>query len=391
MKNVHKKHSLDACTKTSSTSKNNEILYSNSVEETGENSPKSGTSGTCKKNDVYGNKRNRFNSMSITAPKLFIEESEDILKLLSSKQNQVLKYKTSPKLSKTAVKLNKLSTNDSNEAMKEADENEEEDEIEENKGEKGIKTPSTNINLCFSNRARIIEWALSVLKSIVLTDLEKSSIFHRVCIAYDLIMKKLTDSNMDSIINDEKELKIFSITIFLLAYKLEGYSIAKVTISSLVEAFLSDMNISAKALRNKIYIYEVKIIKLIDFNPQIFDDNNLHQLTFILFDLFNKKYNNKFDSSDVKNIEKVFLGIIEEMEFNNKIQFNKVCLDKGIIGLYSAVLYYSENYLDKNWYLKVVKNFNEYFKFLSECKIITISEEELRKHGNKYKKMICEN
>ena len=34
---------------------------------------------------------------------------------------------------------------------------------------------------------------------------------------------------------------------------------------------------------------EIEIIGILDFNPQIFDDNNIHQISYILLDLFIRK------------------------------------------------------------------------------------------------------
>ena len=94
-------------------------------------------------------------------------------------------------------------------------------------------------------------------------------------------------------IKEPNELKIFLIIIFLLTYKLEGFSIAKITISNLIDEFLSSLNIDKKELSDKIIQNKIKILELIDFDPKIFEDNNIFQLSYILFDLFKKKYNLK--------------------------------------------------------------------------------------------------
>jgi hypothetical protein len=84
---------------------------------------------------------------------------------------------------------------------------------------------------------------------------------------------------------------------------MEGFSIQKITISNLIDAFLSEFHIERKDLIDKIVFYEMKIIELIDFNPQIFDDNNIYQLSLLLWDLFNKKYSTNINDSEKEQIE----------------------------------------------------------------------------------------
>ena len=174
-------------------------------------------------------KRPRLNSMFISNKNFFLEEKEEILKNLSKKQRKTSDY-------------------------------------------------SEKDSLCFNSRESVIEWCHNVLESIKLTENEKKSIFYRFCTAYDFIMEKLF--LIHQTIKEEEELKIFIITIFLLTYKLEGFSIAKITISNLISAFLNEFNINREYLVDKIIFYEMKILELIDFNPQIFDDNNIYQLSY---------------------------------------------------------------------------------------------------------------
>ena len=89
--------------------------------------------------------------------------------------------------------------------------------------------------------------------------MEKKSIFYRFCTAYDFIMEKLFLIHQS--IKEEKEIKIFIITIFLITYKMEGFVIAKITISNLIDAFLSEFHIERKDLIDKIVFYEMKIIE----------------------------------------------------------------------------------------------------------------------------------
>ena len=125
-------------------------------------------------------------------------------------------------------------------------------------------------------------------------------------------------------IKEPDELKIFVITIFLLTYKLEGLSIAKISVSNLIEAFLSALKINKNELSQKILHYEIKILELMDFNPQIFDDNSISQLSYILFDLFKKKYSLKLKETEEQKVENIMDYLNDNIEFSDKMLFNLI-------------------------------------------------------------------
>ena len=280
-------------------------------------------------------RRERLNSMFVSGPHLFLEEKEDILINISKKQRKTSDY-------------------------------------------------SEKDSLSFNTREIILEWCHNVLNSIVLTESEKKSIFYRFCTAYDFIMEKLF--LVHQTIKEEKELKIFIITIFLLTYKLEGFSIAKITISSLISAFLSEIKIEKKDLINKIGFYELKILELIDFNPQIFDDNNIYQLSFLLLDLFHKKYNTNLNDNEKENIENMINYINKSIEFSTEMIFEIFPIDKAMISFYTAVKYYFEN---NNEIMIMLVDYYEYLK--KTMKIIKVSINELNKYVIQLKKQMENN
>ena len=268
----------------------------------------------------------RINSMSVHTPHFFLDEKEDILMNLSKKQRKTSDY-------------------------------------------------SDKDSLCYKSRETILAWCQNVLNSIKLTDLEKNSIFYRFCTAYDFIMEKLFLIHQS--IKEEKEFKFLIITIFLLTYKLEGFSITKITISNLIDAFLSEFHIEKEKLRDKIFNYEMRIIKLIDFNPQIFDDNNIYQLSFLLLDLFNKKFNLNFNESEKEQIEKMINYINKSIEFSNEMIFDFFPIDKAMISFYNSVNYYF------NKKENIMKSLKEYFQYLkNEMKVVKLTEEDLNKFEN---------
>ena len=262
----------------------------------------------------------RRNSGFISRPQLFSEEKEDILINISKHQRKMSDYS------------------------------------------------SESDSLSFSGRENILEWCRNILETVDLTKSEKTSIFHRFCTAYDFIMEKLFLIHCS--IKEPDELKTFIITIFLLTYKLEGLSIAKISISNLIDAFLSAMNIDKKELSDKILQNEIKILELIDFDPKIFEDNNIFQLSYILFDLFKKKYHLKLSDKDEERIETAIDHLNNSIEFSDKMLFNLFPIDKGMISFYSACFYiYSEN---KDIYPKL-KEFLGYLKNIT--KVINTEEE----------------
>jgi hypothetical protein len=278
------------------------------------------------------NKRPRLHSMFITGPQIFLEEKEDILMNISKKQRKTSDY-------------------------------------------------SEEDSLSFKTRESIIEWCHNVLNSIKLTETEKKSIFYRFCTAYDFIMEKLF--LIHKAIKEEKELKIFIITIFLLTYKLEGFSIAKITISSLIEAFLREFKIQRKDLIDKISFYEMKIIELIDFNPQIFDDNNIYQLSFLLWDLFNKKYETNFNDKEKDQIEKMINYINKSIQYSDQMIFDIFPIDKAMISFYISVKFYNKDNKD---IMTMLENYHDYLK--NNMKIIKISDVDLTKYELQLNKQI---
>ena len=277
----------------------------------------------------------RRKSVFIPRPQIFFDEKEDILINISKRQRKMSDYST------------------------ESD------------------------SISFNGRENILEWCHNVLEKANLTKNEKASIFHRFCTAYDLIMEKLFLINKS--IKEYEELKILVITIFLLTYKLEGLSIAKISVTNLIEAFLSEMKMEKEQLSQKILYYEIKILELMDFNPQIFEDNSISQLSYILYDLFKKKYNIKITEENEKKIDNIMDYLNDLIEFSDKMLFNLIPIDKGMISFYSSVFYTFIN--EPETYSKL-KDFLNYLK--SVLKIIKTETEVIEGYAMIYFQQIKE-
>ena len=278
----------------------------------------------------------RRNSVFIPHPQIFFDEKEDILINISKKQRKMSDYS------------------------------------------------SESDSISFNGRENILEWCHNVLETVNLTKNERSSIFHRFCTAYDLIMEKLFLIN--NTIKEYDELKIFVITIFLLTYKLEGLSIAKISVSNLIEAFLSALKIDKKQLSDKILHYEIKILELMDFNPQIFDDNSISQLSYILYDLFKKKYELKLKEAEEKKVENIMDYLNDNIEFSDKMLFNLIPIDKGMISFYSSAFY---SFIEQSDILNKLKDFLNYLK--NTLKILKMENETIEGYAMIYFQQIKEN
>ena len=276
--------------------------------------------------------RPRLKSMTTPNPNFFLEEKEEILKNLSKKQRKTSDY-------------------------------------------------SEKDSLSFNSRESVIEWCHNVLQNIKLTENEKKSIFYRFCTAYDFIMEKLF--LIHQTIKEEKELKIFIITIFLLTYKLEGFCIAKITINNLIGAFLSEINMDKKSLGEKIIFYEMKILELIDFNPQIFDDNNIYQLSFLLYDLFIKKYFVELSEEKKEKIEKMMNYINKSISFSEEMIFDIFPIDKAMISFFISIKYYCKEEKDL---LQLLDKYYDYLK--NSLKVIKINTKDLEKFEQQLIKQI---
>ena len=277
-------------------------------------------------------KRPRLKSMTTPNSNFFLEEKEEILKNLSKKQRKTSDY-------------------------------------------------SENDSLSFNSRESVIEWCHNVLENIKLTDNEKKSIFYRFCTAYDFIMEKLF--LIHKTIKEEKELKIFIITIFLLTYKLEGFCIAKITINNLIMAFLSEINMDKKDLGDKIIFYEMKILELIDFNPQIFDDNNIYQLSYLLYDLFIKKYFIELSDDKKEKIEKMINYINKSISFSEEMIFDIFPIDKAMMSFYISIKYYCKEEKD------IIQLLDKYYDYLKNgLKAIKINMKDLEKFETQLQKQI---
>jgi hypothetical protein len=228
--------------------------------------------------------------------------------------------------------------------------------------------------IAFSSRDSILNWVENVLNSVDLNNNEKDSIFHRFSTCFDLVMDKLYIEKNS--IQNEDELKKMTITIFLVTYKFEGFTIGKVSISNLIEAFLSSLNINKEELENTILENELKILNLLDYNPFCLE-NNIYEVSLILIDLLKKKFCISQNLSDL--ISAYLRESNKNVLISNKILFETVSLDKAAISIIAVIIFLKKiligskiNSINNNFLIVEVenldKNFYNYLKF--ELKVL---------------------
>jgi hypothetical protein len=291
-----------------------------------------------KTNKINYDRRNRrlHSTYLSTRPKLFLEEKEDILINLNKKQHKINDYGQNKE------------------------------------------------SISFSERQNVIQWGLKILEPIDLEEYQKTSIFHRFCTAYDYISEKLF--LLKKSIKAQDELKIFIINIFLLSYKIEGFSLAKLTISSLIEVLMKESKIEKNELIDKIYKNELKILEMLDYKPQIFEDNNIHQLSYILLDLFIKKYSLKLNLNEEKKIHLALDFINKSVEFSDKILFKYFPIDKAMLSFYSSVEYCC---IKRQTVLDALKKYNRYLR--NNMNIIKLTKDDFDKYCIRFAKVLYKN
>ena len=290
--------------------------------------------------DEINSSRNRrgmrhYSTHISTRPKLFLEEKEDILISLSKKQHKLNDYSKDKE------------------------------------------------SIIFSERQNVIQWCLQVFEKIEIEENQENSIFHRFCTGYDYVMEKYFLLN--KILKKQDELKIMIITLFLLAYKMEGLLLDELTISSLIDSFMKENKTNKGELIDRVVKNEMNIITILDFNPQIFNDNNIHQISYILFDLFVKKYLLKFSGKEEKKIHNALDFINKSIQFSDKMLFKYYPIDKAMLSFYSAVEYSIER---KN-ILDALKKYNRYLR--NNIQIIKLTKEDFDNYCKKFKKIMNKN
>lgn len=243
-------------------------------------------------------------------------------------------------------------------------------------------------DIAYSSRSNILTWSTKLLNAVTLTNKQKQSIFHRFSSAYDLINENLFIDNKP--IEKDKPFKRTIVALFLIVYKLEGYTVGKITIKSLIDAFLADMNIKEADIKRS----ELAILKLFNYNCSSFEDN-LHNLSLSLIEMIKKKYNLSSElSCMIRNKLDKMNRIIQ---FSDKVVFNINPIDKAAISIFALVIFLKKTFQkdDNELYTyqliyseMALLIYNLYFYLKTVLKVITIPQSDFNHYSSIYSEMM---
>ena len=128
------------------------------------------------------------------------------------------------------------------------------------------------------------------------------------------------------------------------------------------------------------------LLKILELNPQIFNDNNIHQLSYILYDLFTSKFLVKFNEKEEKKIKKALDFINKSVEFSDKMLFKYYPIDKAMLSFYTSVEYIC---IQKQIVLESLKIYNKYLK--NNLQVIKIPKEDFDKYCFRFAKIMYKN
>lgn len=250
------------------------------------------------------------------------------------------------------------------------------------KNQRKMSNYNKESNVGYNSRNNILKWSEQLLSSINLKDFEKQSIFHRFSTAFDFVMEKISLNNNKEITN-LNELKKYIITIFLITYKLEGYSIGKITIKNLVQVFLNNLGMSIEDLEEEIVAKELKILYLLDYDPLLLD-NNCFKISFILFDLMKRNTFKGISDNDCVLFENVLCKVNKLIQFSNKLLFDTLPIDKAAVSIFTTIKYFIDNHL-----LASLSNLeskkNAFFKYLkNDINVLKINDDNFNSMVNHY-------
>ena len=237
--------------------------------------------------------------------------------------------------------------------------------------------PSAN-NFYFLSRKKIFLWVNDVLSSLSISQINKYSIYHRFTYAYSTITSLLYNQNKFYI---KDQFKILIVSIFLLCYKIEGFTIHKFPIASMINTFLKSVTMNAIDIKNEIKKMEIEICKLLNYDIYLLEHNQF-QITLILLELLKEKF-----MLEDKYYEEVY-GIVNQVNkyidnaSHNEINFELLPIEKGMIAVFAGIIKMNNEKLSKE-ILKYVDYFyselNVVRSLFHEKNMIKYSKHYMRK------------
>ena len=226
-------------------------------------------------------------------------------------------------------------------------------------------------NIYYQSRKNILSWLDNVLNSTDLKEETKDSIYHRFCYAYSIIFGELF---INEIYLAKGELKLFLISLFLIVYKMEGFTISKLTIKNIMKLVHKKEKGDSNRVEKQIEENEITLLSLLDYDLFTLE-SNMHQMTKIVMSVLSEKY------PELKKKENVINEYLRtsnrNIENSNEpnILFDMSPIEKSLISILS-VLVGMEN---------SVNMCNKYVHYLKEeLGVISMGTEEVVKYSKMY-------
>ena len=232
-------------------------------------------------------------------------------------------------------------------------------------------------NLYFASRIKILIWIDNILNSTNLKRDIKNSIYHRFSYGYSLIFGIL---HQNEIFFDKHQFKVLLISLFLIVYKMEGYTINKLTIKNIFTSFLKSAPKSQTTIEKEIKNNEIDLCSLLDYDIFILE-NNIHQLSQILLKVLSDKFS--INQKNVKEILSYLPSSNRNIDNSNNtfILFNLSQLEKAAVSLFSVFFALNDEHSNNT--------INQYINYFSnELQILNLSYNEIVNYSKTFSKKL---
>lgn len=253
-------------------------------------------------------------------------------------------------------------------------------------------------NIGYTSRNVLFNWVEKVTTHIGIPQSNQVSIYYRFTTLYDKIMEQMRLQGKT--IASNEELKKLIVTIFLIAYKFEGHSIGKITISGLINAFLKNSNVNQRRMTTEIRKIEISILQSIEYNVYLINCN-LHVVSYTILTLFRNHYCLSDDLLQLIELSSPKMN--KHILLSGEVLFDTLPIDNSVISLF-ATWYYIKRGLEEEIERKSVSSqkdsdsfnnqllikeiaqiYNEVYDYLkSELKVIKLTIEECKYFAFKF-------
>lgn len=226
-------------------------------------------------------------------------------------------------------------------------------------------------NIYYQSRKNIFLWLDNVLNSTDLKEETKDSIYHRFSYAYSIIFGELF---INEIYLTKGELKLYLISLFLIVYKMEGFTISKLTIKNIMKLVHKKEKGDNNRVEKEIEENEITLLSLLDYDLFTLE-SNLYQVSKIVMSVL---------SAQFPEIQKKENAINEYLRTSNKkvensnapsILFDMSPIEKSLISILSVLIGMENN-------VNMCSKYVHYLK--EELGVISMGTEDVVKYSKMY-------